>query len=78
MDVYAAGSTFAADAVRSRRNSHVGHFGQANGFARGRVDQHVLKRVKAMAGFAGRPYMHIVGAATIEDIADLVAGHDGC
>ena len=43
----------------------------------GRVDRKLLDRGEAVARLGRAPHLHVVGLAVPEDVADLLAGHEG-
>ena len=53
LHVDAAGSSLALDDVRGRQDLHIGHLAQADPFARGCVDQHLLDGGEAVAPGSG-------------------------
>ena len=54
-----------------------GDVGQPDALPGGRVDRQVLDGGHAVAGGRGAPHDDVVGLARPEDVADLLAGHEG-
>src|SRR5882672_1170476 len=63
------------DDIWRRLNADIGNFRQLNTLPGRSVDQHLADRVEAVAEFRRGPHLHVVGASTDEDVADLGSGH---
>ena len=65
------------DAVRRRRDADVGDFTHADMPAAWGVEHQLFDVRDVVAGLGGAPHLHVVGLAVPEDVADLLAGHQG-